>query len=323
LGNVENIGDHGSSRVFPHYVVTPVAGVSKLLPGAEAIYYDGADTERAKKIAKESDAVIIIAGYNHSDEGEFLAASGEFEHDQGGDRKESLGLHKDEIELIKSVAPVNPKTAVVLIGGNMIMIDEWKDKTPAILMAYYPGQEGGTVIAETLFGDNNPGGKLPFVIVKKESDLPQVDWAAEEQTYSYYHGFQKLDKEGIEPSVPYGFGLSYTSFEYSGASFELKGDSVIASVRVKNSGRLEGDEVVQFYVGFSNSKVDRPVKSLRGFKRITLKAGESKTVGIACPLSRLTWWNENKWELERMIYEGYIGSSSAEKDLLKGSFSVS
>jgi beta-glucosidase len=322
LGNVENIGDHGSSRVFPHYVVTPVAGVSKLLPNAEVIYYDGADVEKAKKIAGESDAVIIVAGYNHDDEGEFISASKEFEHDMGGDRKESLGLHKNEIELIKAVAPVNPKTAVVLIGGNMIMIDEWKDKTPAILMAYYPGQEGGTVIAETLFGDNNPGGKLPFVIVKKESDLPQVDWTAEEQVYNYYHGFQKLEKEGIEPSVPYGFGLSYTSFEYSGASFKVEGDTVIASVTVKNSGKRDGDEVAQFYVGFSKSNIDRPVKSLRGFKRITLKAGESKPVEISCPLSKLTWWNEDKWELEKMTYEGYIGSSSAEKDLLKGSFTV-
>jgi beta-glucosidase len=322
LGNIENIGDHGSSRVFPHYVVTPVAGVSKLLPNAEVIYYDGADVEKAKKIAGESDVVIIVAGYNHDDEGEFISASAEFEKDMGGDRKDSLGLHKNEIELIESVAPVNPKTAVVLIGGNMIMIDEWKDKTPAILMAYYPGQEGGTVIAETLFGDNNPGGKLPFVIVKKESDLPQVDWTAREQEYNYYHGFQKIEKEGIEPSVPYGFGLSYTSFEYSSASFKVKGDTVIASVTVKNSGKRDGDEVVQFYAGFSKSSIDRPVKSLRGFKRITLKAGESKNVEISCPLSKLTWWNENKWELEKITYEGYIGSSSAEKDLLKGSFTV-
>jgi beta-glucosidase len=292
------------------------------LPNAEVIYYDGADTEKAKKIAREAGAVIIVAGYNHDDEGEFISASAEFDKDMGGDRKKSLGLHKNEIELIKSVAPVNPNTAVVLIGGNMIMIDEWKEKTPAILMAYYPGQEGGTVIAETLFGDNNPGGKLPFVIVKKESDLPQVDWTAEEQVYNYYHGFQKLEKEGIESSVPYGFGLSYTTFEYSGASFEVNGDNVIAKVTVKNSGKTEGDEVVQFYVGFSKSMIDRPVKSLRGFKRITLKAGESKAVEISCPLNKLTWWNENKWELEKMSYEGYIGSSSAEKDLLKGNFTV-
>jgi beta-glucosidase len=322
LGNIENIGDHGSSRVFPHYTVTPVAGVAKVLPGAEVIYYDGADSEKAKKIAQEADAVIIVAGYNHNDEGEFIAASGDFEHDQGGDRKESLGLHKNEIEMIKAVAPVNPKTAVVLIGGNMIMIDEWKDVAPAILMAYYPGQEGGTVIAETLFGDNNPGGKLPFVIVKKESDLPRVDWAAEEQVYNYYHGYAKLDKEGVEASVPYGFGLSYTTFEYSGASFEVKNGSVIAKVTVKNTGKVAGDEVAQFYAGFSKSKVDRPVKSLRGFKRVSLKSGESKTVEIACPLDKLAWWNETKWELEKMTYEAYIGSSSADKDLLKGSFTV-
>jgi len=322
LGNTENVGDHGSSRVFSPYVVTPLAGVTKVLPGAEVIYYNGTDTEKAKKIAKEADIVIIVAGYNYSDEGEYIAASEEFNKAQGGDRK-SLSLHKDEITLIKTVSPVNPNTAVVLIGGNMILIDEWKDAVPAILMAYYPGMEGGTVIAETLFGDNNPGGKLPFVIVKRESDLPHMDWDAEEITYGYYHGFQKLEKEGIEASVPYGFGLSYTTFDFSDALFEVKDGKVIAKVTVKNSGKVEGDEVVQFYVGFSKSKVDRPVKSLRGFKRITLSPAESKTVEIECPLEKLAWWDENHWEIEKMTYEGYIGSSSANKDLQKGTFMVS
>ncbi|MFP3040758.1 glycoside hydrolase family 3 C-terminal domain-containing protein [Treponema primitia] len=322
LGNVENIGDHGSSRVFPHYVVTPLAGVTKLLPNAEVIYYDGKDTERAKKIAKEADAVIIVAGYNHSDEGEFIAASEEFNTALGGDRKDSLGLHKNEIDLIKAAGPVNSNTAVVLIGGNMILIDEWKDSVPAILLAYYPGMEGGTVIAETLFGENNPGGKLPFVIVKKESDLPKVDWNAEEISYEYYHGFQKLEKEGVTPSVPYGFGLSYTGFDISAPSFEVKDSKVIAKATVRNTGKCAGDEVVQFYVGFSKSKVDRPIKSLRGFKRISLGVGESKTVEIVCPVEKLAWFNQDHWEVEKMSYEGFIGSSSADVDLLKGSFTV-
>ncbi len=322
LGNTENIGDHGSSRVFPHYVVTPVEGVAKLLPNAEVIYYNGEDLERAKQIACNADAVIIVAGYKHDDEGEYIAPSEDGFKEMGGDRKVSLGLHQDDVNLIKALGRINPNTSVVLIGGNMIIIDEWKDYVPSILMAYYPGMEGGTAIAETLFGDINPGGKLPFVIVKEESDLPKVDWDADNVSYDYYHGYAKLEKEGIEPSVPYGFGMSYTTFEFSNAIFNVDGDNVIARCDVKNTGELKGDEVVQFYVGFSNSKIDRPIKSLKGFQRITLNPGETKEVCISCPIEELKWYSENGWELEHMIYDAYIGSSSSDKDLLKGNFQL-
>lgn len=321
LGNVENIGDHGSSRVFPHYVVTPAAGAAKVLPDASVVYYDGEDIEKAKTIAGAADAVVLVVGYKHNDEGEYLAPTEGFKA-QGGDRTTGLGLCAEDIRLLREVGTVNPNTAAVLIGGNMILIDEWKDKIPAILMAFYPGMEGGTVIAETLFGDNNPGGKLPFVIVKKESDLPAVDWDAENITYNYYHGFAKLEKEGVDASVPYGFGLSYTTFAISNPSFETKGDVVVAKCRVKNTGSVAGDEVVQFYVGYPNSKIDRPVKSLRGFKRVSLKPGEETTVEIACPADKLTWFNQDHWELEHMQYDGYIGTSSANRDLLKGTFTL-
>ncbi len=321
LGNVENIGDHGSSRVFPPYVVTPLAGVTKLLPESEVVYYSGEDLEHARQIAGEADVVIVVAGYNHSDEGEYIAPSDDEGFlAQGGDRIKSLGLKAEEIALIQAVSKVNEQMAVVLIGGNMMMIEEWKAAAPAILMAYYPGMEGGTVIAETLFGDVNPGGKLPFVIVKQESDLPAVDWEATDITYNYYHGYAKLDKEGVAPSVPYGYGLSYTNFEMTDVNFKVDGDNVIACCKVKNTGEAAGDEVVQFYVGFSNSSIDRPVKTLRGFKRVSLEIGESKTVEIVCPIEELTWFGENGWELEQMEYDAYLGSSSADADLVKGCF---
>ena len=119
-----------------------------------------------------------------------------------------------------------------------------------------------------MFGDINPGGKLPFVVPKKESDLPEVDWLATSITYDYYHGYAKLDKEKVEPCLPYGFGLSYTSFALSDIRFTAGGEQVTASCQIENTGDRAGDEVVQFYVGFGNSSVDRPVKSLRGFKVI-------------------------------------------------------
>lgn len=189
-------------------------------------------------------------------------------------------------------------------------------------MAYYPGQEGGTAIAEILFGDVNPSGKLPFVIPVSESDLPRVNWDTANQWYDYYHGYAKLDKEAVKPLFPYGFGMSYTDFEISGAHFEVVGSEIAAECIVKNSGSREGAEVIQLYIGFGNSAVDRPVKVLRGFKRVGLKPGESRRVRIVCPVDKLKWYNPTSaaFELEHMTYQAYIGTSSAQEDLLGGSF---
>ncbi|MES0857015.1 glycoside hydrolase family 3 C-terminal domain-containing protein [Geobacillus sp. G4] len=334
LGNQENIGDHGSSRVFPEYVVTPLEGIKRIAVNSEVIFNDGQDLLKAKELAKTVDAVIFVVGYNHDDEGEFIENADDTNTSQiigeghrfaaGGDRKGSLGLKRDEIKLIKEVGPLNKNSVVVLIGGSMIMIEEWKNDVSAILMAYYPGMEGGTAIAKTLFGDVNPGGKLPFVIPAHESDLPQTDWEATEITYEYYHGYAKLEKEGKSPSLPFGFGLSYTTFSISNARFEVRNNQIIASCEVENTGNREGDEVVQMYIGFSQSKVDRPVKVLRGFERVSLKPGEKKVVSIACPIEKIKWFNPdtNKWELEMMDYEVYIGNSSDSKDLIAGKVSI-
>ena len=325
LGDVENTGDHGSSWVYPPYVITPLEGIKRLLPHAEVAWADGEDIEEATQLARWADAVVLVAGYDHDDEGEYITPMGEgssYTGSIGGDRRETLGLHTDEIALIKQIGPLNPNTVVVLIGGNMIMVEEWKDYVPAILMAYYSGMEGGTAIAKTLFGDVNPGGKLPFVVPKKESHLPQVDWLATSITYDYYHGYAKLDKEAIEPCLPYGFGLSYTTFSLSSVEFKVDGDKIIASCQIENTGSRSGDEVVQFYVGFQSSSIHRPVKLLRGFRRIPLAPGEMQVVSIACPIEKLKWYNPKTrlWELEHMEYEAYLGTSSAEKDLHKGTF---
>ncbi|WP_276929709.1 beta-glucosidase [Herbinix luporum] len=322
LANKANIGDHGSSRVFPKYVVTPLQGIAKVAEDTEVIFYDGTDMDHAKKLAAEANYTLFVVGFDHDDEGEYISETQAEAYIEsiGGDRKNSLGLHQDEIDLIKAVGPMNDNSAVVLIGGNMIMIDEWKDSVSSILMAYYPGMEGGTAIAEILFGDVNPSGKLPFVIPVKESDLPQVNWDTEYQYYDYYHGYAKLEKEGVKPSVPYGFGLSYTSFEISEAEFTADNDYVSASCSVKNIGDMDGEEVIQVYVGFKNSSIDRPVKLLRGFQRVELKKGEEKKVTIKTPIEKLKWFNEetNSWELEHMEYEVYIGTSSSNEDLLEG-----
>ncbi|RDY33285.1 beta-glucosidase [Lachnotalea glycerini] len=326
LGEKEVIGDHGSSQVHPAYIVTPIQGIANISPKTDVIYYNGEDLEHAKKLAAKADAVIFVVGYDHDDEGEFISEDQDDSYTGaiGGDRKDSLGLHQDEITLINEVGSVNKNSVAVLIGGNMIMMEEWKDSISAIIMAYYAGMEGGTAIAEILFGDVNPSGKLPFVIPFKETDLPHVDWDTQTQWYDYYHGYTKLEKEGIQPCVPYGFGLSYTTFAVRHPSFMANAQTITATCEVINTGDRTGTEVIQMYVGFKNSNVDRPVKILRGFQRVRLDPKEIKKVSISCPIEQLCWYNEEtkSMELEHMEYEIYIGTSSANKDLRSGVFSL-
>ncbi len=323
LGDFANIGDHGSSRVFPPYVVTPLEGLRKVLgPSVEILYSEGKDLEEARRIASRADAVVFVVGYDHRDEGEYVEFLGGLIK-VGGDR-DDLRLHKGDVDLIRAVAPANSNAAVVLIGGSAIVVEEWKDQVPAILHAFYPGMEGGTAIARVLFGEVNPGGKLPFTIPADPAHLPEFDKYATRVEYDLYHGYTKLEREGHVPAFPFGFGLSYTTFRQANASFEVDGDQVVAFVDVTNTGKRVGDQVVQFYVGFENSTVDRPKKLLRGFQRVTLQPGETKRVLISCPIERLRWYNPetSSWELERMEYQAYIGFSSDEKDLLRGAFSL-
>lgn len=327
LADKPNIGDYGSSRVYPAYVVTPLEGIAAQVPEAEVVYYAGDDLKHAKVLAKEADAVVFVVGYNHDDEGEYVASqqTENYTLSKGGDRVSSLGLHQDEVALIKAVGPMNPCSAAVLIGGNMMMISEWKDCVSGILMAYYPGQEGGTAIGQILFGEINPSGKIPFVLPIEESDLPQVNWDTTNEYYDYYHGYAKLEKEGIKPLLPYGFGLSYTQFKYQDLVVTQNEVDVTATVCITNTGKVAGDEIAQMYIGWTHSTIDRPVKSLRGFARVTLKPGESKLVSITCPIEKFKYFDvhTNKFVLEEIKYDIYVGSSSDKEDLLVSTIALS
>ncbi len=321
LADAAVIGDHGSSWVRPPYVITPLQGIKKAVPEAEILYSDGSDLEEVKKLAGDADAVIYVVGYDHDDEGEFISDDtvDNYTGSIGGDRKKGLGLHDDDVKLLQETGSVNEKSVVVLIGGNMIMMTDWIDKVNSVLMAYYPGMEGGTALAEILFGDVNPSGKLPFVVPVSEADIPKVDWEATDQYYEYYHGYTRLDKNGVKPLVPYGFGLSYTTFSIDSPNACVEGDELVAKVKVTNTGDRDGAEVVQLYVGFENSAVDRPLRQLRGFEKVFLKAGESKEVTVKTPLEKLKYYNpvEREWVLEKMKYQIYLGSSEALEDLVQ------
>lgn len=207
---------------------------------------------------------------------------------------------------------------VVLVGGSMILMDEWEDRVGAILMAYYPGMEGGKAVADVLFGKTNPGGKLPFVIPKKEEDLPEIDWDAEEFRYDYYHGYTLLNKSHVKPLYPFGYGLSYTTFTLAGMKAWRDEENLYASVIVKNTGKREGSEVVQMYVGAADSKVERPEYVLKDFQKIRLDVGEAKEVKLVCPIREMAYFDEgrNEFVAEFLIpYEVYVGTSSLREDL--------
>jgi beta-glucosidase len=234
LAAVENTGDHGSSRVVPRYTITALQGLEKHLAG-RVLYADGSDLDRACHMAAAADAVVVVAGYDYRDEGEHIGER----FDNGSDRL-SLRLHDDDVRLIEAVSAANTRCVVALVGGSAIVVEEWVDSVPAVLMAWYGGQEGGRALARILFGKVNPSGKLPFTVPVDPQDLPFFDRDADEIKYGYYHGYTLFDRAGIEPAYPFGFGLSYTSFAYgelrlSASKIEADGE-LTASIEVSNTG---------------------------------------------------------------------------------------
>ncbi|MFX1378606.1 MAG: beta-glucosidase [Promethearchaeota archaeon] len=319
LARLRNTGDHGSSNVNNKKIITPLKGIKNYLGDSiELLYNDGQDEDSVRKMAKEVDIAIIVVGLTYKDEGEYIR-----EFRTGGDR-ENLSLNDKHIKLIENVASQNAKSIVILVGGSAITMEEWKNKVPAILMAWYSGMEGGKALARIIFGEVNPGGKLPFTIPKDPNDLPFFDKNADEIEYGYYHGYTLFDKTGLEPAFPFGFGLSYTAFEYSNLNVDVKNDSILASVEVKNTGKITGDEVVQLYIGFENSNIDRPVKLLKGFSRVHIKPNEVKDVNIEVHIKNLAWYNPTSktWEIEKIQYTLYVGPSSKEDELLSVQFKL-
>lgn len=320
LGDIENIGDHGSSKVHPYYTVTPFKGMMKKMPKAQILFNDGKDIKRAKELAADADAVVIVAGYIHSDEGEFLADRSDIA-EVGGDRV-SMRLHQRDIDLIEGVKGICKNTVVSIVGSSAILIDEWEKDIPAIVFSFYSGMEGGNALADILFGDVCPGGKLPYTVAYSEEDYPYFDPDCEEIEYEYYHGYCKMEKEGRKVLYPFGYGLSYTEFSFGKPEAEVFADTAKISISLKNTGSVKGAEVVQLYVGCRESKVDRPVKALKDFARVELEPGEETKVSLSVSKRDMAYFDEEKDEFvtEDIKYVAYIGNCSAEAALQKIEF---
>ncbi|RXJ74056.1 hypothetical protein CS022_05285 [Veronia nyctiphanis] len=234
----ENTGDHGSSAVYPKNVVTTLDGMRQHCDGSnvQIVFDDGKSISDATRIASEADVVIVCAGFTHKEEGEYIILS-------GGDR-DNLGLKAHDEQLINSVSNVNQNTAVVMFGGSAIVTENWRHKVPAIVMAWYAGEQGGHAIADILFGEVNPSGKLPCSFPRCTDDLPYFSKNTRFIRYEYLHGYRHLEHHHYDPAYAMGFGLSYTSYQYSNlclSSSTLKPDeAVTVSVDIENTGRWTG-----------------------------------------------------------------------------------
>ncbi len=227
--------------------------------------------EEAVKATQESEASVLVLGISAGLEGEEMNVS--VEGFRGGDRTD-ISLPKPQQALLKAVVATGKPVVVVLLSGSALAINWANDNAPAILEAWYPGGEGGTAIADVLFGDYNPAGRLPVTFYKSVDQLPPfTDYSMQGRTYRYFKG---------EPLYPFGYGLSYTRFVYSNLRIEPKsvkaGDAVKVSVDVMNSGDREGDEVVQLYLTDTEASVPVPIRALVGFDRVPLRPREKRTV---------------------------------------------
>ncbi len=263
---------------------------------------DSPEIAEAVDLAKHSDVAVVVCGII---EGE-------------GQDRAFLDLPGNQEELIRRVAATGTPTVIVLIAGAPVTMQHWIDKVPAILDAWYPGQEGGTAIADALFGDVNPGGKLPMTFPLSVGQCP-----------TYYNlkpsgrGYDYVDLSG-KPQFPFGFGLSYTTFGYSNLHITPdtadKNGSVTVSFDVENTGSVAGDETPQLYLHQAVSSIVVPMKELQDFKRITLAPGEKKTVTFTLKPDQMAIWNEKmKRVIEPGKFEVMVGSSSDDIKL-RGTF---
>ena len=302
------------------YSVTPLQGIkSKVVPATVVRYADGSDNEAAVKAAQESDIAIVVVG-NHPVCGGKLSGDlfntdtstkpcADLTEGREGRDRESISLSQEG--LIQKVYAANPRTIVVLVASFPYAIDWTQSSVPAILFTAHASQEEGNAVADVLFGNYNPAGRLNQTWPKSLAQLPPME------DYDIRHGRTYMYFKG-EPLYPFGFGLSYSTFKYSNikilASSISKTGATAISVDIQNTGGRAGDEVVQLYVHRLPADPGRPKEQLKGFKRVTLSPGEKKSISIPIEAASLATWNDTaqQLEVEPGVIELLIGGSSSD-----------
>jgi beta-glucosidase len=357
LANTNNTGDRGSSAVFAPKVVTAYEGIKAAFPDAEIQLSDTDSVDEARQIASTVDLVICIVGYNAGDEGEYVVPS--FETDpvlldlfpptkseddrkveallrespatsvpsstesiavgDGGDRK-SLRLRPKDVEMIDAISKANSNTVISIIAAGAVIMEEWIDKVPVILMMWYSGSEGGHALADVLLGKVDASGRLPFSIPKSEDHLPFLDVEASSIEYDKWFGQRLLDKLGVPARYSLGYGLSYTSFEVSDlsvdeAALQQHGEKFIIRANISNVGARAGRFIAQVY-GLTSGN-DFPSRVLLGFKPIDLEQGQSNVVEISCSTRPLQRWKDGAFALVDQEFDVELASCSGDAEALK------
>jgi beta-glucosidase len=291
--DVARYGDYENEKNGLH--ISLLDGLRGEMPAARIEFDEGKDISAAVHKVKDADVVILGLGERQGISGE------------GFDRS-SLDLPDDQEQLLEAIVATGKPVVLVLQNGRPLTIPWARDHVQAILEAWYPGEFGGQAIAETLFGDNNPAGRLTITFPRSTGQLPDFYNSDPSRKRKY------VDDSG-DPLFPFGFGLSYTSFRYDQLSVQVPSagshDDLKVRVDVANIGDRAGDEVAQIYIRQNTSSVETPERSLQGFSRIHLKPHESKTVNFTVPQSHLAIWNaEGKWVTEPGDFTIWAGGSS-------------
>ena len=326
-------GGGGSSQAAAFEPVSILTGIASLLgPDVHVFYSPGMpDTDDEKKAIEQADVVIVAVGFTAATERE------------GKDRTFTLPAGQDA--LVEQVVAANPRTIVLLTGGGGMDLSRWLDKVPALLHLYYPGQEGGTAVAQILFGQHDPEGKLPVSFDRTWDESPSAKWyhgdPADNTTlhttgadgkpldYTVEHikygdklmvGYRYWTTTGKHPLFPFGFGLSYTTFKFSNLAAPAdaaSGSTVSVSFDVTNTGNVAGGEVAELYVSDPSAQTDRPERELKGFAKVRLAPGETQRVTLNLDARAFSYWDAkaHKWIIDPGKFVLRVGDSSENTPL--------
>ena len=321
LGTAVNLGDGGSSDVWPPEVVTVFDGLVAALGHAEILVDDGSDPESAASCAASAEVALVVVGYTCHDEGEFsdpatMAPMGHLfpgpddpelaaaftatiesrnsvpapDHVSerattggfvSGGDRNSLRLHPSDVALIAAVAAANERTIVSIVAGSAVVISEWDEGVPAVLQSWYSGMEGGHGLVDVLTGVVDASGRLPFSMVRSEADLPEFDNESASVVYDLWHGWWHLERSRRQAAYPFGFGLSYTTFSLGDCTVATRSDSVRVTALLCNTGSRPGSDVVQVYAKRNGSDGR---SRLVGFTRTDVREHQSQLVEVEVPL---------------------------------------
>lgn len=326
-------GGGGSSEAYPFQAISILSGIANLLgPDAHVFYsrFMPVNADEIKAVV-QADVVIVAVGFNSKTEGE------------GHDRTFTLPAGQDA--LVEQAVAANPRTIVLLTGGGGMDVSRWVDKVPALVHLYYPGQEGGTAVAQILFGQHNPEGKLPVSFDRSWEENPSAKWYygnpnndstldttgpnGQPVDYTIEHinygdklmvGYRYWTTTGKHPLFPFGYGLSYTTFAFSKLEVPttaVAGSTVSVSFDVTNTGSVAGAEVAQLYVSDPSAKVDRPERELKGFAKVRLAPGGTTHVTLSLDARAFSYWDEaaNKWTIDPGKFVIHVGDSSENTPL--------